>query len=178
MSCKAGRPFDSIESAHEFVVLLAETVREAKRDVEADVQRESGSQFPRRLDALRTALYSMERLELHMNKSRRILNDLRSLRRLLLGERANGTTAVQLVSTGTAGASRSPSRPSPRGSRPVVDESAVARDMSTCVIVKRRALSSAPAADGHNPRMGDALPWYVRQDVKLIDRTATVKTSQ
>ncbi len=80
--------FDSIESAHEFVALLAESVRQAKQDVEADVQRESTSQFPRRLEALRTALYSMEKLEFHMNKSRRILNDLRSLRRLLFEERA------------------------------------------------------------------------------------------
>ena len=87
MSYKAGSPFDSIESAHEFVALLAETVREAKKDIEADVQRESVSRSPRRLDALRTALYSMEKLELHMNKSRRILNDLRSLRRLLFEER-------------------------------------------------------------------------------------------
>jgi len=78
MSYKAGSSFDSIESAHEFVALLAETVREAKQEVEVDVQRESSSDSPRRLDALRAALYSMEKLELHMNKSRRILNDLRS----------------------------------------------------------------------------------------------------
>jgi hypothetical protein len=88
MSDQNGSPFDSIESAHEFVALLAETVRQAKQDVEADVQRESSSGAPRHLDALRTALYSMEKLELHMNKSRRILNDLRSLRRLLFEERA------------------------------------------------------------------------------------------
>jgi hypothetical protein len=87
MAQKAGSPFESIESAHEFVALLSETVREAKREVEADVQRESDSEFPRRLEALRTTLYSMEKLELHMNKSRRILNDLRSLRRLLFEER-------------------------------------------------------------------------------------------
>ena len=84
---KTGSPFDSIESAHEFVALLAETVREAKREVEADVERESTSKFPRRLEALRSALYSMEKLESHMTKSRRILNDLRSLRRLLFDER-------------------------------------------------------------------------------------------
>jgi hypothetical protein len=87
MNHDAGSPFDSIESAHQFVALLAETVAQAKRDVEADVQRESTSQSPRRLDALRTAMYSMEKLEQHMNKSRRILNDLRSLRRLLFEER-------------------------------------------------------------------------------------------
>jgi hypothetical protein len=87
MDDKTRSPFDRIESAHEFVALLAETVREAKQDVEADVQRESTSQPSRHLDALRTALYSMEKLELHMNQSRRILNDLRSLRRLLFEER-------------------------------------------------------------------------------------------
>jgi hypothetical protein len=87
MTLKSGSPFDSIESAHEFVALLAEAVRDAKRDVEADIQREADSGAPRHLDALRTTLYSMEKLELHMNKSRRILNDLRSLRRLLFEER-------------------------------------------------------------------------------------------
>jgi hypothetical protein len=96
MSDKAGSPFDSIESAHEFVTLLAATVDEAKREVEADVQRETDLDSPRRLEALRTALYSMEKLELHMNKSRRILNDLRSLRRLLFDERsANAKTAIR-----------------------------------------------------------------------------------
>jgi len=170
--------FDSIESTHEFLTLVAQVVLEAKRDIGALLQREMGSNFSRRLEALQVIVYLLETLEIDIKKSRRILNDLRSLRRLLLGERANGTMAVQLVSTGTGGASRSPSRPSPRVSCRVVDESAVARNMSTCVIVKRRALSSAPAADGHNPRTTDAIPWYVRQDLKLIDRTATVKTSQ
>ncbi|MFZ0418525.1 MAG: hypothetical protein WAM04_10495 [Candidatus Sulfotelmatobacter sp.] len=94
MSYKAGSSFDSIESAHEFVALLAETVREAKQEVEADVQRESSSDSPRRLDALRAALYSMEKLELHMSKSRRILNDLRSLRRLLFDERAASAKSI------------------------------------------------------------------------------------
>jgi hypothetical protein len=95
MSHKTGSPFDSIESAHEFVALFAEAVREAKQDVETDIQRESDSESPRRLDALRTALYSMEKLELHMNKSRRILNDLRSLRRLLFEERTANPKPVQ-----------------------------------------------------------------------------------
>jgi uncharacterized membrane protein YccC len=88
MTHNAGSPFDSIESAHDFVTLLAETVREAKQEVEADIQREATAEFPRRLDALRTALYSMEKLEAHMNQSGRILNDLRSLRRLLFEERS------------------------------------------------------------------------------------------
>ena len=88
--------FDSIESAHEFVGLLTEAVVEAKRDIEADVQRESGSRFPRRLEALRLALYNVEKLEFHMNKSRLILNDLRSLRRLLFEERTSGDSRANV----------------------------------------------------------------------------------
>ena len=86
--------FDSIESAHEFVGLLNEAIIEAKHDIEADVQRESDSNFPRRQEALRLALYHVEKLQFHMSKSQRILNDLRSIRRLLLEERTAGELAV------------------------------------------------------------------------------------
>jgi hypothetical protein len=95
MNHEIDKTFDSIESAHEFVALLAEAVTEAKRDIDADVQRESGSKFPRRLEALRLALYNVEKLELYMNKSRRILNDLRTLRRLLFEERTAAVPPVQ-----------------------------------------------------------------------------------
>jgi len=87
MSHEIESTFDSIESAHEFVGLLAEAVTVAKQELEADVQRESNSKFPRRLQALRVALYNVEKLQLHMSKSRTILNDLRTLRRLLFEER-------------------------------------------------------------------------------------------
>jgi|HubBroStandDraft_6_1064221.scaffolds.fasta_scaffold23011_3 hypothetical protein len=120
MSDQNGSPFDSIESAHEFVALLAETVRQAKRDVEADVQREASAGSPRHLDALRTALYSMEKLEQHMNKSRRILNDLRSLRRLLFEERATKPQPITPVNSDAVEVSVSvdveptPREPAPR----------------------------------------------------------------
>jgi hypothetical protein len=77
--------FETLESAHDFVALLAETVVEAKHELESDVERESVAS--RRQDALRIALYNLGKLELHVNRSRRILNDLRTLRRLLLEER-------------------------------------------------------------------------------------------
>lgn len=77
--------FETLESAHDFVALLAEAVADAKRDLESDVQRES---FPsRRLDALRVALYNLSKLETHVNQTSRLLNDLRTLRRLLFEER-------------------------------------------------------------------------------------------
>jgi hypothetical protein len=77
--------FESLESAHDFVTLLAETVAEVKGELQSDLQRESANS--RRLDALRLAAYNIDKLEIHLNRSRRILNDLRTLRRLLFEER-------------------------------------------------------------------------------------------
>ena len=88
MNHASGSPFDSIESAHDFVSMFSDSVADAKREIESDMQRELKSNAPRRLDALRLAAYNLEKLEVHLNKSRRILNDLRSLRRLLFEERA------------------------------------------------------------------------------------------
>lgn len=79
--------FETLESAYDFVALLAETVAEAKRELESDAQRESASNPSRRLDALRMAQYNVGKLELHVNRTKRILNDLRTLRRLLFQER-------------------------------------------------------------------------------------------
>lgn len=78
--------FESLESAHNFVALLAQTVAEAKRELSNDLQRESMAS--RRLDALRIALYNLDKLEIHVNRTSRILNDLRTIRRLLFEERA------------------------------------------------------------------------------------------
>jgi len=86
--------FETLESAHDFMALLAETVAEAKRELESDLQRESASNFSRRLDALRMALYGVVKLEHHVNRTSRILNDLRTLRRLLFEERGR-TSATQ-----------------------------------------------------------------------------------
>jgi hypothetical protein len=80
-------PFASIEDAREYLTLLAQTVFETKLEIEADVARESNEDFPRRTEALKLALYTLTRLEFHMLRSRRILNDLRTLRRLLFEER-------------------------------------------------------------------------------------------
>ena len=87
-------PFDSLESAHNFISLLSDVVTDAKRDIDADIQRELNVPVSRRLDAFRLAAYNLEKLEQHLSKSRRILNDLRSLRRLLFGERIAATVAA------------------------------------------------------------------------------------
>ena len=81
-------PFDSIESSHQYVALLAQAIEEARRDVEADIALAMADRADRRRDALQLVLFNLAKLESHMNASRRILNDLRTLRRLLLDERA------------------------------------------------------------------------------------------
>jgi len=88
MKRQSAQPFDSIESTYDFFRVLSEAVAEAQREIGGHVRSESGSQSSRRLDALRIASYSLEKLEFHVSHSRRILNDLRTLRRLLFEERA------------------------------------------------------------------------------------------
>ena len=80
-------PFDSIESAHDYMNILAttalETIAELKRD--RDVALREGAE--RRAQAIELAIYKLKMLGCQVHKSRRMLNDLRMLRRLILNER-------------------------------------------------------------------------------------------
>lgn len=87
MSYEQGNPFDSIESAQEFVELLAEAIEEARQEVETDITQAGTASEDRRKQALQLVSYNLSRLSAHIATSRRILNDLRTLRRLLLQER-------------------------------------------------------------------------------------------
>jgi hypothetical protein len=80
-------PFDSLEGSHEYVALLAEALDEARRDIEEEVVLAEREGADRRKQALLLVSYNLDKLNLHIASSRRILNDLRSLRRLLLAER-------------------------------------------------------------------------------------------
>jgi hypothetical protein len=81
-------PFDNIESAHQYVDLLAEAIDEARADIEREIEYAAGvSNAERRKEALLLVAYNLEKLGTHMTTSRRLLNDLRTLRRLLLEER-------------------------------------------------------------------------------------------
>jgi hypothetical protein len=87
VSYQAETPFDSIEGSHEYVAMLAEAIEEARRDVEAEVASAERERAARRKEALLLVSYNLAKLNLHITTSRRILNDLRSMRRLLLAER-------------------------------------------------------------------------------------------
>ena len=80
-------PFDNIESSHEYVSLLAKAVEEALAEINADIAFASEAEAGRRKEALQLVHFHLTKLSGHMTSSRRILNDLRMLRRLLLAER-------------------------------------------------------------------------------------------
>jgi len=83
MEFDADNAFESIESAQEYLGLLAQVVGDAHQAVQADIQGSAESVRPRRVEALRLIGYNLEKLGSHLKTSRRILNDLRMLRRIL-----------------------------------------------------------------------------------------------
>lgn len=87
MNPRSVEPFETIESAQEYIAIFTDVIAESRRDIDADVKREASISHSRRLDALRVAAYNLRILEQHIRKSSRLLNDLRTLRRLLLQER-------------------------------------------------------------------------------------------
>ena len=84
--------FDCIESAHDFVDILAATVLDAVVDLNRDRKIAFADGDKRRVDAIDLALFKLKTLTRHLHQSRRILNDLRSIRRLLLDERTSQFT--------------------------------------------------------------------------------------
>ena len=84
----ADAPFDTIESAHDFVRLLWEEVLRAEGEILDDIALAGAADAARRLDALRLVHYKLTQLNDHLSASSRILNDLRALRRLLTAERS------------------------------------------------------------------------------------------
>jgi len=80
-------PFDSVENAHQYVRLLVEAITEAKSEIAADLDAGSQTQPERRVQALRLVQFKLDKLERHLESSSRLLNDLRTLRRLLFDER-------------------------------------------------------------------------------------------
>lgn len=81
MSDEAVQPFETIESAHEFMVVLESVIAETQSELQALLADASDE---RRTEALRLALFKISQLDAHTRKSRRILNDLGLIRSLLM----------------------------------------------------------------------------------------------
>ena len=89
-------PFESIESAHEYVTLLVKQVEHVSATLTKDFEAARQEGAGRRVEALRLVSYKLKQLKHHLHTSGLILNDLRVLRRLLLGEReAAGRTSAR-----------------------------------------------------------------------------------
>lgn len=88
MSHPVQTPFDSVENAQQYVRLLLDAIVEAKDDIQADLMAATTARSERRVEAFRLVRFKLDKLEHHLQSSGRLLNDLRSLRRLLLEERA------------------------------------------------------------------------------------------
>jgi formiminotetrahydrofolate cyclodeaminase len=86
-------PFDSVENAHQYVRLLIEAITEAKTEIAADLGAAAQAKSERRVQALQIVQFKLDKLERHLQSSSRLLNDLRTLRRLLLDERPEPATA-------------------------------------------------------------------------------------
>jgi hypothetical protein len=87
MNPRIETPFESIENAQQYIRLLAEAVKEAKRDVDDEISLATLQTSHRRVEALCVVEYNLEKLLRYLSASGRTLSDLRSLRRLLHDER-------------------------------------------------------------------------------------------
>ena len=81
------RPFDSVESTLEYMVLLEASIAEASGELEEGRKQ---SKDERSTKAWALAQYKMRQLLFHTQKSRRILNDLRLIRAVMLGGSEDG----------------------------------------------------------------------------------------
>jgi len=67
--------------------VLADTILDSMKDLSADQQAAVQDGEPRRAQAIELAVFKLKTLNTHIHKSRIILNDLRTVRRLILNER-------------------------------------------------------------------------------------------
>jgi hypothetical protein len=90
------QPFDTIESAHEFMNVLAATTLDVMRDLKHDREQAIREGETRRAQAIDLAMFKLKMLGCYVYKGRRMLNDLRILRRLILNERQ---TVASIIAT-------------------------------------------------------------------------------
>ena len=88
------QPFESIESAYEYMDILAATVLEVSAELKRDRDQALRDGDYRRAQAFEIAMFKLKMLGCHVYKSRRMLNDLRILRRLILNERLSVESVI------------------------------------------------------------------------------------
>lgn len=97
MTTSTETPFDSIEGSHRYIAMLFEVIEEAQADVAAGIEVAVAERALRRKEALQIVALNLSKLAAHMTASRRILNDLRTLQRLLFEERVPSEVRAKRV---------------------------------------------------------------------------------
>lgn len=85
------QPFESIESALEFMVLLESVIAETSDELREALEKATTERYT---NGLNLALYKMSQLSFHVQKSRRILNDLTLIRSVLTSGLARAEAAA------------------------------------------------------------------------------------
>jgi hypothetical protein len=83
MTDVAEQPFQSIESAHDFMLVLENAIVDAQGELQRMLDDANSASDGRRTEAVRLAVFKISQLQIHTRKSRRILNDLGLIRSLL-----------------------------------------------------------------------------------------------
>ena len=94
MNIESTASFETIESAQEYIALLTQAVSDSKEAMAADIRAQAPTASSRRLETLNLIVYNLEKLSVHVKRSHQILNDLRTLRRLLHSERSKTEIAA------------------------------------------------------------------------------------
>ena len=90
MHSQPTHPFDSIESAQEFMQVLEGVIQ----DVSGELREAARSKLSdRSLNGVRLAMFKVDQLAIHIGKSRRILNDLKLIRGVLASENASAASS-------------------------------------------------------------------------------------
>jgi hypothetical protein len=76
----ASRPFGTIESAHEYLSVLSDQITEVMKHVRGQI---AACKQARRTEAWQTVLHTLTKLQFNIAQSRRLANNLRTLRNLV-----------------------------------------------------------------------------------------------
>jgi hypothetical protein len=91
MTNERASPFETLESAYEFVSLLREAADEEYASIIDEIAlAQATPDAGRRVDALRLVNHKLDGLRQHLRASLVLINDLRMLKRLLVGGPGDG----------------------------------------------------------------------------------------
>ncbi|MFL6464138.1 MAG: hypothetical protein ACJ73N_06985 [Bryobacteraceae bacterium] len=91
------QPFDTIESAQEFLGLLHQSIRETLEDMNQELGDTCADRKTRRAQAIELTIFKLNLLRTHIHASEQISKELRTLRDMLCGDVEQGV-AVPLQS--------------------------------------------------------------------------------